>query len=61
MDTAERRRAPRLDAAGMPRWRVLRAPAEIFDFFGVGDQKIFLACGGQLISLLSHSQLFHTT
>ena len=55
MDTAERRRAP-----SIPR----RAPAEIFDFFGVGDQKtlkIFFACGGQLISILSLSQLFYTT
>ena len=69
MDTAERRRASRLDAAGMPGSARApsiprRAPAEIFDFFGVGDQKtlkIFFACGGQLISILSLSQLFHTT
>ena len=43
MDTAERRRASRLDAAGMPGSARApsiprRAPAEIFDFFGVGDQ-----------------------
>jgi len=68
VDTAERRRASRLDAAGMPGsarapnrasgarrnlrflWR--RRPKTL---------KIFFACGGQLISILSLSQLFHTT
>ena len=68
MDTAERRRASRLDAAGMP--GSARAPSRAsgarrnLRFLwrrGPKTLKIFFACGGQLISILSLSQLFHTT
>ena len=68
MDTAERRRASRLDAAGMPGsarapYRASGARRNLRFLWRRGPKtlKIFFACGGQLISLLSLSQLFHTT
>ena len=67
MDTAERRRASRLDAAGMPgsarapyRASGARRNLRLLWRRGPKTLKIFFACG-ELISILSLSQLFHTT